>query len=149
MKSNFKLKKIFCCIVLSFVLAFGNVLDVSNRALNKNQENQENQVYAADNCCRDYYYDSTDIEPIHLMNNVELTGKVHYVYSFYTANGNEYKVFDSIDKIDIELIGDDAHLYDCYLDDYTFWAPERYYAALVQVYVTLRNKVDSDELSFE
>ena len=89
------LKKIFCCALLSLVLAFSNILNVFNGF---SSEGQENQIYAASDY--DYCYGSVDIEPVCLNSAVDLSGKVYYTCN---CSKDGTKVFKTIDKINIVL----------------------------------------------
>ena len=95
MKSNFKLKKILCCALLSLVLAFSNVLAVLNGC---SSESQENQVFAAGDY--EYCYGSVDIEPIVLNSAVDLSGKVYYT-CYCDEDGT--KTFKTIDEVSVVL----------------------------------------------
>jgi len=91
MKSNFRSKKIFCCALLSLVLAFSNVLAVFNGF---DYENQESQIFAADDyeCC----YGHVDVDPIALNSAVDLSGKVYYTCYCYKDGTKAFKTIDEV-----------------------------------------------------
>ena len=130
MKSNFRLKKALCCIVLSLILAFANALMVFNGF---NFKNQENQIYAASDY--DYCYGSVDIEPIHLNSAVDLSGKVYYTCYCY-KDGT--KVFKTIDEVPIEL---SSPTYNWWPDKFTYILSSDGTKATIRVFGELYNKI--------
>ena len=136
---SFKLKKILCCILLSLILAFSNVLAVFNNT-NYLINNQENQIFAA----RDYYYGFMDIEPIPLGSNVELNARICYTYRYYPE---ENKIFSSIDEIVTKLGGKDCCLYEWrqdYCEPYTYILGSDGHTARIRLFGRLENEITGD-----
>ena len=121
MKLNIKLGKFLCCVLLSFIMAFGNVSAVFNGLSNKNNQNE---IYAA---VPGYYSDYLRMKNIYLDLCVYLTGDVYYTYYQY-ANGA--KIFYSIDRIDSWLTGVSTWRQDYY----TYTLSSDYRVAYITIY---------------
>ena len=126
MKSNFKVGRLLCCILLALVMTLGNA-----SAILSGLSDENNKVYAAT-----YYQGYVGIEPIRLNSDVKLTGTIYYT-AYYDYYGRQ--AFYSIDGVDSYLVGDIAD-YEWYPGAYTYTLSGDYYGANVRLYGQLKEK---------
>lgn len=86
MKLNLDFKKFLCCVLLSFIMAFGNVPALFNGLVLSDL----NKIYAGD----EYYTGFFRVDRIDLNKSVYLTGYIKYYYSYDPVDG--HKVFKEI-----------------------------------------------------
>ena len=100
MKLNFDFKKFLCCVLLSFVMAFGNVSALFSRSVFSDL-NKQNQVYAG---CNDVYGTVYHSNWVYISSNLDLELSVIYTYKVCT---DDWSVsICSIDNVESKLDGD-------------------------------------------